>query len=207
MIKLFPSEEKFLPQFARAAEILVEAARALDVVAGDFTDLAVKVQRIKHLEHEGDEVTHQTFNALGRTWITPIDREDIHALTSALDDVLDDVDATAARLVMFKIAKPTPEMKSATELIVQSALAIQRAVGLLGDMKNGPSIIEACIEVKRLESEADALHRVAIERLFDGEKDPITLLKWKEIYETMEIVTDRCEDVANVIEGIILKMA
>jgi predicted phosphate transport protein (TIGR00153 family) len=205
LFKLFPSEEKFLPQFSRAAEILVEAARALDALAGDFHDLEIKVQRIKHLEHEGDEVTHQTFAALGRTWITPIDREDIHTLASSLDDVLDDIDAASARLVMFRIEAPTPEMKSATELILQSALAIQRAVQLLGDMKNSPRIMESCIEVKRLESEADALNRIALQRLFEGEKDPIRLLKWKEIYETLEMATDRCEDVANVLEQIVLK--
>jgi len=119
--------------------------------------------------------------------------------------VLDDVDAIAARLVIFRIARPTPEMKEATALIVQSVQAIQRAVSLLGDMKHGPAIIDASIEIKRLESEADALHRLAIGKLFDEEKDPIQLMKWKEIYEFLEMATDRCEDVANVLEQIVLK--
>jgi len=205
VIKLFPKEETFLPQFKKAVDILLEAARELDGLAADLHDRDLKVQRIKHLEHEGDQVAHQTFAAIGRIWITPIDREDIHTLTSSLDDILDDVDGVAARLVMFKIDKPRPEMKQATELIVQSVLAIQRGVALLGDMKHGATIIEACIEVKRLESEADALNRIAIGRLFDDEKDPITLLKWKEIYEVLEAATDRCEDVANVLEQIVLK--
>ena len=114
MIKLFPREESFLPQFARAAEIILEAANALDELAADFTDVEVKVARIKHLEHEGDQVAHQTFALLSRTWITPIDREDIHELVKALDDVLDFIDAAAARLVLYKIPAPTPELKSAT---------------------------------------------------------------------------------------------
>jgi predicted phosphate transport protein (TIGR00153 family) len=205
VIKLFPQEESFLPQFAKAADILLAAARELDGLAGDLTDKELRVQRIKHLEHEGDQVAHQIFSAIGRTWITPIDREDIHTLASSLDNVLDDVDAIAARLVLFRIAKPTPEMKEATALIVQSVQAIQKAVSMLGDMKHGQAIIDASIEIKRLESEADALHRIAIGKLFDEEKDPIQLLKWKEIYELLEMATDRCEDVANVLEQIVLK--
>ena len=205
MIKLFPKEESFLPQFAKVADVLLSATQELDVLAADLSDKELKVQKIKHLEHEGDQIAHQIFSAIGRTWITPIDREDIHPLASSLDNVLDDVDAIAARLVIFKIAKPTPEMKAATALIVQSVQAIQRAVSLLGDMKHGQEIIQACIEIKRLESEADSLHRLAIGKLFDEEKDPIQLLKWKEIYELLEMATDRCEDVANVLEQIVLK--
>lgn len=205
MINLFPREETFLPQFNRAAGVLLEAALALDAIAGDFRDLEVKVARIKHLEHEGDEIAHQTFALLSRTWITPIDREDMHDLVGALDDVLDHIDAAAARLVLYRIAAPSPELKSGTELIVQSVQAIQRAVPLLGDLKNSKAIIEACVEIKRLENEADSLNRIAIGRLFDTEKDPIQVMKWKEIYENLEDATDRCEDVANVLEQIVIK--
>ena len=205
MIKLFPREENFLPQFVRAAEIILEAARALDQLAADFTDVELKVARIKHLEHEGDQVAHQTFALLSRTWITPIDREDIHALVKALDDVLDFMDAAANRFVLYKIPAARPGLKQATEIIVQSADAIRRAVGFLGDLKNSPQILELCVEINRLENEADSLNRISIGRLFDSEKDPITLLKWKEIYEVLEEATDRCEDVANVLEQIVLK--
>jgi uncharacterized protein len=205
VIKLFPREENFLPQFVRAAEIILEAARALDQLAADFTDVELKVARIKHLEHEGDQVAHQTFALLSRTWITPIDREDIHALVKALDDVLDFMDAAANRFVLYKIPAARPGLKQATEIIVQSADAIRRAVGFLGDLKNSPQILELCVEINRLENEADSLNRISIGRLFDSEKDPITLLKWKEIYEVLEEATDRCEDVANVLEQIVLK--
>lgn len=204
-MKLLPREENFLIQFNRTAEIIVEAAKALDALATDFTDVEMKVGKIKHLEHEGDQVTHQTFALLSRTWITPIDREDIHDLTKQLDDVLDLIDAAAARLVLFKIPAPTPEMKAFTHLIVQSAEAIQRAMGLLSDLKNSRGILDACIEINRLENEADSVNRRAIGRLFEKEKDPFTLLKWKEIYEVLESAEDACEDVANVLEQIVLK--
>jgi len=205
VFQLFPREETFLPQFARAAEIILEAATALDELAADFTDVELKVAHIKHLEHEGDQVAHQTFGLLSRTWITPIDREDIHALVKALDDVLDFIDAAANRFVLYKIPGPRPGLKQATEILVQSALAIRRASGLLGDLKHSATILEICVEINRLENEADTLNRISIGRLFDTEKDPITLLKWKEIYEVLEEATDRCEDVANVFEQIVLK--
>jgi uncharacterized protein len=205
MFQLFPREESFLPQFARAAEIILEAATALDRLAADFTDVELKVAHIKHLEHEGDQIAHQTFGLLSRTWITPIDREDIHALVKALDDVLDYLDAGAARLVLYKIPAPTAGLKSATAILVQSAEAIRRAIGLLGDLKNSAAILEICVEINRLENEADSLNRISIGRLFETEKDPIALMKWKEIYEVLEEATDCCEDVANVFEQIVLK--
>ena len=205
MFKLFPREETFLPQFARAAEIILEAATALDQLAADFTDVELKVAHIKHLEHEGDQVAHQTFGLLSRTWITPIDREDIHALVKALDDVLDFIDAAANRFVLYKIREPRAGLKQATEILVQSAHAIRRASALLGDLKHSAAILEICVEINRLENEADTLNRISIGRLFETEKDPITLLKWKEIYEVLEEATDRCEDVANVFEQIVLK--
>ncbi len=205
MIKLFPSEETFLPQFARAADILYEAAKALDELACDYTDVEVKVARIKHLEHEGDQVAHQTFNLLSRTWITPIDREDIHALVGALDDVLDSIDAVAARMALYKIPASTPELREATRLIVKAGEAVKRAMSQIGDLGKSRQILEDCVEINRLENEADSLFRIAISRLFDTEKDPIAVIKWKEIYQVLEETTDRCEDVANVLEQIVLK--
>jgi uncharacterized protein len=204
-MKLLPKEENFLKQFNRTTDIILEAAIAIDSLAADFSDVEVKVARVKHLEHEGDQVTHETFALLSKTWITPIDREDIHDLTKALDDILDLIDAAAARFVLFKIPAPTPELKAMTELIVQSARAIQRAMPLLQDLKNSTAIIAACVEINRLENEADALNRMAIGRLFENAKDPFVLMKWKEIYEVLEAATDACEDVANVLEQIVLK--
>ncbi len=204
-MRLFPREESFLPQFRKAADVLVEAAKALEELSASFDDIEVKVARIKHLEHEGDQVAHQTFGLLSATWITPIDREDIYALVKALDDVLDEIDAVAARILLYKIGKPSPEMRAATALISQSAVAIQRAVPMLDDLKQSPAILAACVEINRLENEADSLFRISIGNLFENEKDPIRLMKWKEIYEKLENTTDRCEDVANVLEQIVIK--
>ncbi|MBL8113194.1 MAG: DUF47 domain-containing protein [Acidobacteria bacterium] len=204
-MRLFPREESFLPQFRKASDVLVEAAKALEDLSASFDDIEVKVARIKHLEHEGDQVAHQTFGLLSSTWITPIDREDIYALVKALDDVLDEIDAVAARILLYKIEKPSPEMRAATALISQSAVAIQRAVPMLDDLKQSPAILAACVEINRLENEADSLFRISIGNLFENERDPIRLMKWKEIYEKLENTTDRCEDVANVLEQIVIK--
>lgn len=205
MFRIFPKEETFLPQFNQVAQIILEAAKAFDDLANDFTDAPVKVSRIKQLEHQGDQLAHQTFDLLNRTWITPIDREDIHSLVGALDDVIDYIDAAAQRLILYKAGSPTAELKAASKLIVTSAEAIVRATALLADLKNSRAILDACVEINRLENEADTLNRLAIGKLFETVKDPIEIIKWKEIYEIVEGATDRCEDVANLLEAIVIK--
>ena len=161
--------------------------------------------RIKQLEHQGDQIAHETFDLLNRTWITPIDREDIHVLVRNLDDVLDFIDAAAARIVLYRIASTTPELKKITSIIVQSAEAIQKALSLLSDLKHSRQILDACVEINRLENEADTVSQLAIGRLFNDSKDPIEVMKWKEIYDFVEGATDRCEDVANTLEAIVIK--
>ena len=205
MIRLFPREETFLPQFGRAAEVIVEAARVLDAMAGGPTLDDERAVEIKRLEHQGDQIAHETFDLLNRTWITPIDREDIHTLVKTLDDVLDYIDAAASRIVLYRISTTTPELKKITAVIVQSALAIQKAMALLSDLKNSRQILEACVEINRLENEADTVAQLAIGRLFTEAKDPIEVMKWKEIYDFVEGATDRCEDVANTLETIVIK--
>lgn len=204
-MRLFPREETFLPQFARGAEVIVEAARVLDALAASPVLDDERAVRIKQLEHQGDQIAHETFDLLNRTWITPIDREDIHVLVKNLDDVLDYVDAAAARIVLYRIASTTPELKKITSIIVQSAEAIQKAMALLSDLKHSKQILEACVEINRLENEADTVAQIAIGRLFAEAKDPIEVMKWKEIYDFVEGATDRCEDVANTLEAIVIK--
>jgi predicted phosphate transport protein (TIGR00153 family) len=204
-MRLFPREETFLPQFARGAEVIVEAARVLDALAASPVLDDERAVRIKQLEHQGDQIAHETFDLLNRTWITPIDREDIHVLVRNLDDVLDYIDAAAARIVLYRIASTTPELKKITSVIVQSAEAIQKAMALLSDLKHSKQILEACVEINRLENEADTVAQLAIGRLFAEEKDPIEVMKWKEIYDFVEGATDRCEDVANTLEAIVIK--
>ena len=204
-MRLFPREETFLPQFARGAEVILEAARVLDALAASPILDDERAVRIKQLEHQGDQIAHETFDLLNRTWITPIDREDIHVLVRNLDDVLDYIDAAAARIVLYRIASTTPELKKITSIIVQSAEAIQKAMALLSDLKHSKQILEACVEINRLENEADTVAQIAIGRLFAEAKDPIEVMKWKEIYDFVEGATDRCEDVANTLEAIVIK--
>jgi predicted phosphate transport protein (TIGR00153 family) len=164
-----------------------------------------RAAEIKRLEHQGDQIAHETFDLLNRTWITPIDREDIHTLVKTLDDVLDFIDAAASRIVLYRITTTTPELKKITAVIVQSAVAIQKALALLSDLKHSRQILDACVEINRLENEADTVAQLAIGKLFAETKDPIEIMKWKEIYDFVEGATDRCEDVANTLEAIVIK--
>jgi len=170
----------------------------------DYANAKAKAEQVKDLEHAGDTLTHEMVKRLNTTFITPIDREDIYALASRLDDVLDLIDAVADRLLLYKISKPTEGCVEMARVIVEAAEETERAVRCLRDLS--PYYHKHCIEVNRLENAADRLLRDLLAKLFEG-VDPIEVIKWKELYETMESVTDRCEDVVNVIEGIVLKMA
>jgi uncharacterized protein len=204
-MKFLPSQVNFLEYFERAADNVLEGAKALQEMIGDYRDLDAKVARIKAIENDGDSVTRDTLEALNKTFITPIDREDIHAIISKLDDILDLIDAAAHRLVGYRIAAPTPDLILIIDQLIKPIETIKTAVLLLDNMRHHTRIIDLCREVHRLEHEADVLHHNAITRLFDQEKDPIQILKLKEIYENLEEATDCCEDVVDVIESVILK--
>jgi predicted phosphate transport protein (TIGR00153 family) len=201
---LIPREEKFFDLFEQQAANIVAAARVLEELVLDYPDAKAKVQQIRDLEHAGDTLTHELVKRLNTTFITPIDREDVYALASRLDDVIDLIDAVADRLLLYRISVPTPGCKDMAKIIVKTAEETDRAVRCLRTLS--PFYHKHCVEVNRLENEADRLLRDLLAALFDG-TDPIEIIKWKELYETMEEVTDRCEDVVNVIEGIVLKMA
>lgn len=202
--RLIPREEKFFDLFEQQAANIVTASRALEELILDYPDAKAKYERIRDLEHAGDTVTHELIRRLNTTFITPIDREDIYALASRLDDVLDLIDAVAERLLLYRISQPTPGSMDMAKIIVKTAEETDRAVHCLRTLS--PFYHKHCIEVNRLENEADRLLRDLLAALFDG-TDAIEIIKWKELYETMESVTDRCEDVVNVIEGITLKNA
>lgn len=204
MFRLIPREEKFFDLFEQQAANIVAASRALEELVLDYANAKEKYQRIRDLEHQGDTVTHEVVKKLNTTFITPIDREDIYALASRLDDVVDLIDAVAERLVLYRITKPTQGCLDMAKIIVKTAEETDRAVRCLRSLS--PSYHKHAVEVNRLENEADRMLRDLLAGLFEG-TDPIEVIKWKEIYETMEAVTDRCEDVVNVIEGIVLKMA
>ncbi|HSF04528.1 MAG TPA: DUF47 family protein [Methylomirabilota bacterium] len=205
MFNLFPRELRFYDLFEQQAQHIQHAAGLLHDLVHNFMDARVKLHAIKEVEHQGDQITHEVVRRLNTTFITPLDREDIHALASRLDDVLDYIEAAAERLVVYRIKEPTAASRAMAQVIVEIARATDRAVRCLRTMD--PGFHEQAVEVNRLENSADNLLRDSLAELFEQQADPIEVIKWKEIYETMEIVTDRCEDVANVIEGIILKMA
>ena len=204
MFRLIPREEKFFDLFEQQAANIVAAAGVLEELVLDYPSAKEKVQRIRDLEHQGDTVTHEVVKKLNTTFITPIDREDIYALASRLDDVLDLIDAVAERLLLYRVSKPSPGCLDMAKIIVKTAEETDRAVRCLRSLS--PSYHKHAVEVNRLENEADRMLRDLLAWLFEG-TDPIEIIKWKELYETMEAVTDRCEDVVNVIEGIVLKMA
>jgi predicted phosphate transport protein (TIGR00153 family) len=170
----------------------------------DYTDLEMKVQEIRRIEHVGDEMTHAILRKLNQTFITPFDREDIHKLASSLDDVLDCLNAAGARIIMYRITAPPPEAAEIARLTLAQTQELEKAVSLL--QKNG-DVLGHCVEINRLENEADLVSRAAIARLFDQEKDPINLIKTKELIEILETATDRAEDVADVLETVVLKNA
>jgi len=205
MFNLIPREVRFFDYFERQSEHIIKAADLLKQLTYDFRDARAKAFAIKEVEHQGDLVTHEIVKKLNTTFITPIDREDIHDLATRLDDVLDYIEAAAERLVVYRIKEPTSACRAMADVIVATAAATDRTIRCLRTMD--PGFHEHAVEVNRLENSADNLLRDSLAALFDEQGDPIEVIKWKEIYETMEIVTDRCEDVANVIEGIILKMA
>jgi predicted phosphate transport protein (TIGR00153 family) len=205
MFSLIPREVRFFDLFEQQSQHIIKAAQLLHELVHHFADARAKAHAIKEVEHQGDQLTHEVVKRLNTTFITPIDREDIHALATRLDDVLDFIEAAAERLVVYRIKETTSACRAMAEVIVQQTHAMDRTIRCLRTMD--PSFHEHTVEVNRLENSGDNLLRDSLAALFEEQADPIEVIKWKEIYETMETVTDRCEDVVNVIEGIILKMA
>jgi predicted phosphate transport protein (TIGR00153 family) len=202
--RLLPRERSFFDKFTEVTANIEEAARALAAIFHDYRDVPARVKAIKDLEHKGDQLTHEIMTQLNQTFITPFDREDIHALTTRLDDVLDRIDAVSTRLVIYRIEKARPEAAELADILVRSAAQIHTAVSHL-EKQDG--ILEHCIEINSLENAADSVVRSSIGRLFQEEKDPVEIIKWKEILEVLENATDKCEDVANVLETVVLKSA
>ena len=202
MLRLLPKEVRFFDLFEAQASKVHEAARALQDLARKYDQVEEKARHIKVLESQADAITHDIIDKLNRTFITPFDREDIHALASALDDVLDNIEGVASRLVLFQIPSVTPETVQLASIIEQACGAIVTAVANLRDF---PKIGEHLIHINHLENEADHISRNVTAKLFLEASDFRELIKWKEIYGRLEATTDDCEDVANILEGIVVK--
>lgn len=203
MVRMIPRETKFFDMFAEMSRNLTDGATALRDLLKDYQNVTAGVQKVKDFEHKGDDLTHAVVIKLNQTFITPFDREDIHHLASSIDDVLDFVNSASDRLIMYKIKSVPKAAIQLADIIVQQSDEISKAVHLLE--KNPQKVLEHCVEVNRLENDADTVARDAIGKLFDNETDPIQLIKIKELLEVLETATDKAEDAANVLETVVLK--
>jgi len=202
-----PREEKFFGLFEEGAQNTVKVAQELKRLVNTWEDVEEKVGEITRLEHQGDTVTHQIMAQLHRTFVTPFDREDIALLAHSLDDVTDFIHAAADAMFIYKIDQPSQRAKELADIIVQATAEVERALLQLRHRAQLKQILERCVEINRLENMADRVFRSAMAELFDDSTDITHIIKWREIYEYMESATDRCEDVANVLEGVALKHA
>lgn len=205
MLNLIPKDDVFFDLFEKAAANAHQCTVALAEFLERYDDLEGRRRRIKELEHVGDELTHEVIERLNKTFITPLDREDIHDLVCRLDDILDRVDTAVDRMCLFKIEKPMEESKQLAQCLVRSTALICEMMPYLRRMKDADAVRQRVREIHRLESEADTIERSALVRLFENDPDPIQVIKWKNVIEVLESATDKCEDVGNVIEGIVLK--
>jgi hypothetical protein len=208
--RLMPREGRFFHLFDQHAKLIVEGAVALADVLRHYDDAAdrhVRIKQIEDAEHGADRITHETVHLLHTTFVTPFDRDDMHRLISRMDDVLDLIQDTGESLVLYDIQQITPESTQLAELLLRCAERVQSAVGLIASMADAPAILKICQEIDRLESEADKVMRSAISELFRNEADVRQLIKLKAVYELLESATDKCQDVANVIESVVLENA
>lgn len=202
---LFPKDTNFYDLFERGATKVYEGVQLFEELVKNFVNVPLKAKRIKDVEHEADLIVHETMAKLNKTFVTPIDREDIHDLISSLDNILDHIEAAADKLSLYRVTEVKPDTVLLTDILVHAAREVQKTVEQLRHMKGGDSILQHCIEINRLENEGDFVYRSAIAKLFEKGDDPLDVLKWKEVYESIENAVDSCEDVANVIEAIALK--
>ncbi len=202
---LFPKDTNFYDLFERGATKVHEGVQLLEDLVKNFINVPLKAKRIKDVEHEADLITHETVARLNKTFVTPLDREDIHNLISSLDNILDHVEAAADKFSLYRIAAVKDDAVLLTDILLRATQEVRDTIGQLRDLKSSDSILQHCIEINRWENEGDFVYCSAIAKLFEKGDDPLEVLKWKEIYESVENAIDSCEDVANVIEGVVLK--
>jgi predicted phosphate transport protein (TIGR00153 family) len=203
--RFFPRETPFFDLFERHAARIVSASKAFLKLAENGDNFEARAREIKQIESEADSITHQCVEALYRTPKVPFSRDEVYRLITKMDDIVDAIEAAAERFTLYDIQRTTPESRELASVLVNAAEQIEAALGGLRYVRGDRKVLDRCIEINRLENEGDAVLRAALGKLFRTEKDPITLIKWKEIYELLEQATDRCEDVANIIESIVLQ--
>ena len=202
--RLIPREARFFDDFVAMAEQIRLGATMLEEMLAPEKPIWDKADQIKEVEHKCDFLTHEIIQRLHRTFVTPLDREDIHTLARSLDDVMDAIDASASVVRLYSIGKVRPDARELARIIKASA---DQMVIALGALERRKGVAEPAVEINRLENEADRIHQAAVRLLFQEERDPIEIMKWKEILDFLEDATDRCEDVANVVEGVVVKHA
>ena len=202
--RLIPREERFYDDFVALAEEIRRGAQMLEEMLAPDQPIWDKADEIKEVEHKCDFLTHEIIQRLHRTFVTPLDREDIFALARSLDDVMDAIDASATIVRLYHIDRVREDARELARIIMASA---EQVVVALKALERRKGVAEPAVEINRLENEADRAHQTAVRRLFEDERDPVKIMKWKEILDFLEEATDRCEDVANVLEGVVVKHA
>jgi predicted phosphate transport protein (TIGR00153 family) len=202
--RLIPKEERFYDDFTAMAEQIKRGAQLLDSMLAPEKPVWDRADEIKEVEHKCDFLTHEIIQRLNRTFVTPLDREDIHELARSLDDVMDAIDASATILKLYHIDSVRPGARELARLVLDSA---DQLVGAVKALEKRKGVAECAVEINRLENEADRAHQAAVQALFADERDAVVIIKWKEIFDFLEQATDRCEDVANVLEGVVVKHA
>lgn len=202
---LLPRNEKFFERFEELADKIMTGASLFVEILQDGEIAATKVAGLKRMEQEADTITHRIYEKMHRSFITPLDREDIQTLANKLDSILDLTEGTAQRMVLYKITKVQPALLEMAKILEKAVAEVRQCVYEVKDKNKGKDIVARCVTINTLENDGDSILRQAIASLFGEEKDPIEIIKWKEIYERLEEGIDMCEDVSNVIEGIVIK--
>jgi hypothetical protein len=206
-MRLFPKEENFFDYFEELADKIEQGGRLFLEMTENHDYSESKVSKLKDIEHEADVITHTTYEKMHKTFLTPLDREDIYALVNKMDSIMDMIEATAIRIYLYKVKNPDDEIIKQAKILNEAITKVKFVIHALRDMKNAKTILDACVEINTLENAGDVILRTIIAELFEKEKDAIELLKWKEIFERIEEAIDVCEDVSNIVEGIVLKHA
>ena len=208
MFRLVPKQESFFELFEKQAETVNKGAQALHEMLTNYEDIEDKAFKIKAMEHDADEIAHEIIKKLNTTFVTPLDREDIHALVSAMDDILDYIEAASDRMVLYEIDEPSEPAIKLSSILAEATVLTMKAVSGLRDLKkNSAAIRETCIAVNRLENQGDQVNRAAIAKLFQMHDKPMEALKRREVYHNIETAIDKCEDVADILESTVLKNA